>query len=47
VTLLNYRADGTPFWNERWRSRPERDGARLRSSAGWGTQRDVTDPQCA
>jgi diguanylate cyclase (GGDEF)-like protein/PAS domain S-box-containing protein len=41
VTLLNYRADGTPFWNE-LAIAPERDaqGALVR----WlGTQRDVTD----
>jgi diguanylate cyclase (GGDEF)-like protein/PAS domain S-box-containing protein len=41
VTLLNYRADGTPFWNE-VAIAPERDpaGAIVR----WlGTQRDVTD----
>jgi diguanylate cyclase (GGDEF)-like protein/PAS domain S-box-containing protein len=41
VTLLNYRADGTPFWNE-VAIAPERDadGKLLR----WlGTQRDVTD----
>jgi diguanylate cyclase (GGDEF)-like protein/PAS domain S-box-containing protein len=41
VTLLNYRADGTPFWNE-LAVAPQRDaeGAIVR----WlGTQRDVTD----
>jgi diguanylate cyclase (GGDEF)-like protein/PAS domain S-box-containing protein len=41
VTLLNYRSDGTPFWNE-LAIAPERDdaGAVVR----WlGTQRDVTD----
>jgi diguanylate cyclase (GGDEF)-like protein/PAS domain S-box-containing protein len=41
VTLLNYRADGTPFWNE-VAIAPQRDasGAIVR----WlGTQRDVTD----
>src|SRR3954469_3484465 len=41
VTLLNYRADGTPFWNE-VAIAPERDeqGTIVR----WlGTQRDVTD----
>jgi diguanylate cyclase (GGDEF)-like protein/PAS domain S-box-containing protein len=41
VTLLNYRADGTPFWNE-VAIAPERDsdGKLVR----WlGTQRDVTD----
>ncbi|HWH93228.1 MAG TPA: diguanylate cyclase [Baekduia sp.] len=41
VTLLNYRADGTPFWNE-LAIAPERDeeGRIVR----WlGTQRDVTD----
>jgi diguanylate cyclase (GGDEF)-like protein/PAS domain S-box-containing protein len=41
VTLLNYRSDGTPFWNE-VAIAPERDatGKLVR----WlGTQRDVTD----
>jgi diguanylate cyclase (GGDEF)-like protein/PAS domain S-box-containing protein len=41
VTLLNYRADGTPFWNE-VAIAPERDGAG--KIVRWlGTQRDVTD----
>ncbi len=41
VTLLNYRADGTPFWNE-VAIAPERDGAG--KLVRWlGTQRDVTD----
>jgi diguanylate cyclase (GGDEF)-like protein/PAS domain S-box-containing protein len=41
VTLLNYRADGTPFWNE-VAIAPERDGAG--KVVRWlGTQRDVTD----
>jgi diguanylate cyclase (GGDEF)-like protein/PAS domain S-box-containing protein len=41
VTLLNYRADGTPFWNE-VAIAPERDaGGKI---TRWlGTQRDVTD----
>ncbi|MET0600682.1 MAG: diguanylate cyclase [Baekduia sp.] len=41
VTLLNYRADGTPFWNE-VAIAPERDGEG--KLVRWlGTQRDVTD----
>src|SRR3954468_2312470 len=41
VTLLNYRADGTPFWNE-VAIAPERDAAG--AIVRWlGTQRDVTD----
>jgi diguanylate cyclase (GGDEF)-like protein/PAS domain S-box-containing protein len=41
VTLLNYRADGTPFWNE-VAIAPERDGEG--KLIRWlGTQRDVTD----
>ena len=41
VTLLNYRADGTPFWNE-VAIAPERDAAG--TVVRWlGTQRDVTD----
>jgi diguanylate cyclase (GGDEF)-like protein/PAS domain S-box-containing protein len=41
VTLLNYRADGTPFWNE-VAIAPERDDAG--KLVRWlGTQRDVTD----
>ncbi|MCW2982611.1 MAG: diguanylate cyclase [Conexibacter sp.] len=41
VTLLNYRADGTPFWNE-VAIAPERDAAG--AITRWlGTQRDVTD----
>ena len=41
VTLLNYRADGTPFWNE-LAIAPERDDAG--TVVRWlGTQRDVTD----
>src|SRR3954469_13063261 len=41
VTLLNYRADGTPFWNE-VAIAPERDDAG-RIVRWLGTQRDVTD----
>ncbi len=41
VTLLNYRADGTPFWNE-VAIAPERDGEG-RIVRWLGTQRDVTD----
>ncbi|MCW2995802.1 MAG: diguanylate cyclase, partial [Conexibacter sp.] len=41
VTLLNYRADGTPFWNE-VAIAPERDASG--TLVRWlGTQRDVTD----
>jgi diguanylate cyclase (GGDEF)-like protein/PAS domain S-box-containing protein len=41
VTLLNYRSDGTPFWNE-VAIAPERDGGG--GIVRWlGTQRDVTD----
>jgi diguanylate cyclase (GGDEF)-like protein/PAS domain S-box-containing protein len=41
VTLLNYRADGTPFWNE-LAIAPQRDAAG--AVVRWvGTQRDVTD----
>jgi diguanylate cyclase (GGDEF)-like protein/PAS domain S-box-containing protein len=41
VTLLNYRADGRPFWNE-VAIAPERDGDGV--VVRWlGTQRDVTD----
>ncbi|WCB91919.1 hypothetical protein DSM104299_00597 [Baekduia alba] len=42
VTLLNYRADGTPFWNE-VAIAPERDGASGEIVRWLGTQRDVTD----
>jgi diguanylate cyclase (GGDEF)-like protein/PAS domain S-box-containing protein len=41
VTLLNYRADGTPFWNE-VAIAPQRD-ASGRIARWLGTQRDVTD----
>jgi diguanylate cyclase (GGDEF)-like protein/PAS domain S-box-containing protein len=41
VTLLNYRADGTPFWNE-VSIAPERD-AQGHLVRWMGTQRDVTD----
>lgn len=41
VTLLNYRADGTPFWNE-LSIAPERD-ASGRIVRWLGVQRDVTD----
>ncbi|MCZ4491108.1 MAG: diguanylate cyclase [Conexibacter sp.] len=41
VTLLNYRADGTPFWNE-VSIAPERDASG--TLVRWlGTSRDVTD----
>ncbi len=41
ATLLNYRADGTPFWNELTLA-PERDGSG--AVVRWlGVQRDVTD----
>ncbi|HET6510380.1 MAG TPA: diguanylate cyclase [Baekduia sp.] len=41
VTLLNYRADGTPFWNEVAIAPQRDDGGRI---VRWlGTQRDVTD----
>jgi diguanylate cyclase (GGDEF)-like protein/PAS domain S-box-containing protein len=42
VTLLNYRADGTPFWNE-VAIAPQRDEASGRVVRWLGTQRDVTD----
>src|SRR3954467_4534398 len=42
VTLLNYRADGTPFWNE-VAIAPERDAASGEIVRWLGTQRDVTD----
>jgi diguanylate cyclase (GGDEF)-like protein/PAS domain S-box-containing protein len=41
VTLLNYRSDGTPFWNEVAIAPQRDDGGRI---LRWlGTQRDVTD----
>jgi diguanylate cyclase (GGDEF)-like protein/PAS domain S-box-containing protein len=41
VTLLNYRADGTPFWNEVAIAPQHDEGGRI---VRWlGTQRDVTD----
>ncbi|HEY6762378.1 MAG TPA: diguanylate cyclase [Baekduia sp.] len=42
VTLLNYRADGTPFWNE-VAIAPERDGSSGEIVRWLGTQRDETD----
>jgi diguanylate cyclase (GGDEF)-like protein/PAS domain S-box-containing protein len=42
VTLLNYRADGTPFWNE-VAIAPERDPESGTVRRWLGTQRDVTD----
>jgi diguanylate cyclase (GGDEF)-like protein/PAS domain S-box-containing protein len=42
VTLLNYRADGTPFWNE-VAIAPQRDEGSPQVVRWLGTQRDVTD----
>ncbi|WP_051221338.1 diguanylate cyclase domain-containing protein [Conexibacter woesei] len=42
VTLLNYRADGTPFWNE-VAIAPQHDAGSGRVLRWLGTQRDVTD----
>jgi diguanylate cyclase (GGDEF)-like protein/PAS domain S-box-containing protein len=42
VTLLNYRADGTPFWNE-LAIAPQRDALSGDVVRWLGTQRDVTD----
>jgi diguanylate cyclase (GGDEF)-like protein/PAS domain S-box-containing protein len=42
VTLLNYRADGTPFWNE-VAIAPQHDAESGRVLRWLGTQRDVTD----
>ena len=47
VTLLNYRADGTPFWNELSRSRPQRDDdgtARAATSASSATSPTACAP---
>jgi diguanylate cyclase (GGDEF)-like protein/PAS domain S-box-containing protein len=42
VTLLNYRSDGTPFWNE-VAIAPQRDPGSGEILRWLGTQRDVTD----